>query len=361
VALPLAVFALLVMGVLAATSLLLGRQEHAAGANALRLQEALAAGEGGMHLQTALWNAEVLNVLAVGDSVPFSGSFATGGWYRGATRRLNDRLFLVRSEGFSRDAEARQQVGMVVRLAPIEVALTAALRTGSVTAVAGLARLDGANRAPAGRPDCDTTGPAVAGIHTPDAGGVSETGCAGAPCVTGSPAVWADPALDSAALATFADTDFDGLRALAALTVAGGTRLVGPSLIGGVCNVRDADNWGSPLTPGGPCGRYFPVVWSAGDLTVTGGQGQGVLLVDGNLVIGGGFTFHGVVIVRGGVASEGPGGVIVGALVAVGGPESRNDLGGNTLIQYSACAAAQGLLRGAPATPLRSRSWSRLP
>ena len=357
VALPMAVFALLVIGALVGTSLVLGRQELAVGGGTLRLQEALAAAEGGMHLQVALWDPAVLNTLATGDSVAFSGTLPTGGWYRGATRRLNELLFLVRSEGFSQDSGARQEVGMLVRLRPVELRLTAGLLTRGAKAVRELARIDGSDRAPAGWSDCGPAQSGVAGIHIPEASDVSVGGCAGPPCVIGSPDVRADPGLDSAALVTFGGTGFDELRSRATVTVPGGTRQIAPSLIGGVCNVLDPDNWGSPLQPGGPCGSRFPIVWTEGDLTITGGQGQGVLIVDGDLSLGGGFEFYGVILVRGRIATVGPGGTVFGGVVAANTRGLQNDVGGNAVIQFSACAADRGLRRSAVAFPLRSRSW----
>lgn len=356
-ALPLALFALLVIGTLVTASFLLGRQELAVGTSTLRLQEALAAAEGGMELQVALWDPAVLNTLAVGDSVTFGGSLPTGGWYRGATRRLNDLLFLVRSEGFSGDSGARQPLGVLVRLQPVELRPAAAFVAGGATAVGDFAQVDGTDRAPTGWSDCGAPQPSVAGIRIALASDVTTAACAGPPCVTGSPDVRADPGLDSTALSTFGAAGFDDLRTRATVTVPGGIREIAPSEIGGVCYAGDPDNWGSPLQPSGPCGRRFPIVWSEGDLTLTGGQGQGVLIVNGNLSVGGGFVFAGVVIVRGGVATSGVGGSVYGAIQAVNAGGAGNGLAGNALLQYSACAVTRALLWTALADPLRSRGW----
>jgi hypothetical protein len=356
-ALPLAVLALLVIGTLVAASFLLGRQELAVGTSTLRLQEALAAAEGGMQLQVALWDPAVLNTLPVGDSVTFDGSLPTGGWYRGATRRLNDLLFLVRSEGFSGDSGARQPLGVLVRLQPVEFGPTAAFVAGGATAVRDFARVDGTDRAPTDWSDCGAAQPSVAGIRIALASDVTTAGCAGPPCVTGSPDVRADPGLDSAALSTFGAAGFDDLRTRATVTVPGGARGIAPSEIGGICYSGDPDNWGSPLQPGGPCGSRFPIVWSEGDLTVTGGQGQGVLIVNGSLAVGGGFVFSGVVIVRGGVATMGIGGSVYGAVLAANAGGAGNDIAGNALLQYSDCAVTRALRRSALADPLRSRGW----
>lgn len=360
VALPLAVFALVVLGVLVAMSFFVGRQELAVGGSTLRLQEALAAAEGGMDVQVALWDPAVRNAIGVGDSVPFSGTLPTGGWYRGATHRLSDLLYLVRSEGFSRDSGARRQLGTLVRLRPVEVGLMAGLTTRGATAVGGLARIDGADQAPAEWSDCGPAQASAAGIRVPDASDVSVAGCAGPPCVSGSPDVLADAGLDSTALTSFGDAAFDDLRFRAAVTVSGGVRRIEPSEVGGACNTLDPDNWGSPLQPGGPCGSRFPLVWSEGDLSIIGGQGQGVLVVDGDLSVGGGFAFNGVVIVRGRITTAGTGGTIYGGVVVANAPGQPNDITGSTVIQYSTCAAARSLRMSALVAPLRSRSWVAL-
>jgi hypothetical protein len=352
-----AVFTLLVIGMLAGASFLVGRQELAAGASTLRLQEALAAAEGGTQLQVALWDPSRLNTLAAGDSVGFGGSLPAGGWYRGAIRRLNDLLFLVRAEGFSRDSGARQEVGLLVRLEPVEVGRTAALTTQGHVEVRELARIEGGDSTPPGWSDCAVAQAAVAGIHVPSAADVSTTGCAGPPCVTGAPDVWADSALGGSALGAFGDASFDDLRSRATLVVPGGTRFVAPSLIGGLCNILDPDNWGSPSDPAGPCGARFPVVWSEGNLAITGGEGQGVLVVSGDLTIGGGFAFSGVILVRGRITTMGPGAAIHGIVVAVHAGGSPHDIAGNTRIQFSGCATSRALLRSALPGPLRSRGW----
>jgi len=358
-AVPLAVLALLVMGVLTATSLLLGRQEMALGVSTLRLQSALAAAEGGMELQLALWDRQSLNALVAGDSMPFGGSLPAGGWYRGATRRLNASLFLVRSEGFSRDSAARQELALLVRLEPIEITRAAALRTRGDVVVRDLAVVDGSDAGPPGWSGCGPPGPTVAGVQVP-ASTVASAGCAGADCVRGSPAVLADSALDSAMLSTFGGVAFDDLRSRATIILSGGVRAVGPSLLGGACNPVDPENWGSPTDPAGPCGGRFPIVWSDGDLSLTGGEGQGVLVVDGDLSLGGAVTFHGAIIVRGRIVTAGAGGNIHGGVVAINAAGAQHDIGGSTLMQYSSCALDRALLASASPARVRSRSWIQL-
>src|SRR6266702_9001165 len=94
--------------------------------------------------------------------------------------------------------------------------------------------------------------------------------------------------------------------AAANLTYPGSTVLNGvlPIAVGAVCQASaNPANWGDPnrAIPAGACETYFPTIHVLGDLRVTTGSGQGVLLVDGDFTVAGNFTFTGVVIARGGL------------------------------------------------------------
>lgn len=58
------------------------------------------------------------------------------------------------------------------------------------------------------------------------------------------------------------------------------------------------DNWGA-LAATSPCHSLLPLVHAAGTLRVESGEGRGILVVDGDLVLGGDFRFEGLVVVRG--------------------------------------------------------------
>jgi hypothetical protein len=356
-----AIFALVIVGVLVAAAFFVGRQEQLVGRNTIRLQQAFAAAEAGAQYQAAVWDPQVLNRLAVGDSVPFEGSLAGRGWYHGVVRRLNTLLFLIRSEGFSPDSTARQQVGLVVRLRPIEVNLRAALETAGPTDIAGAATIDGGDNLPFGWTGCPPLGPPLPGLRVPDAGLVTAAAaCGGLACVSGSPRLVADPAATAAALARFGGVAFDSLRGWASKNVPGGTRRIEPSVTAGECVASDPNNWGSPLQPSGPCGGYFPVVWVDGNISISGGQGQGVLLVSGDLVVQGNFEFYGPVIVKGSVRTVGTGGRFTGGLVVIDGGLVPNQVHGNSLVRYSSCALERARMRSAGASLLRERSWVNL-
>jgi hypothetical protein len=232
---------------------------------------------------------------------------------------LNPQLFLISSQGFSPDSTARQHVGLLVRLRPLTIPITAALATQAVSTL-GRWVVDGADTPPADW-DCPPPGPPVPDTRTPP---------------------------DSVALAD--------LAAAASKRVGGGSFTIEPVLSGSACQVARATNWGSPLEPGGPCGRYFPVIWSESSLTVTGGEGQGVLIVNGDLSVQGGFRFFGPVIVGGTLRVGGAGAEFLGGVIA-GQAEGSS---APVAIRYSACAVDRALAGSATVELLRERSWINL-
>lgn len=131
------------------------------------------------------------------------------------------------------------------------------------------------------------------------------------------------------------------LRARVADRIAG-TLSPQPVVDSGVC--ADApDNWGSPTDPEGPCGGRRVTRYASGDITLEGGEGQGLVLVEGSLTLRGGAVLAGLVVVRD-TLRLGSGARITG-LVRVGGPVV---LGSGSLIRGRACPALLAL-EAAPA------------
>lgn len=358
VALPLAVFALVILGALVACAFFLGLQEARLGRNALALQEARAAAEAGADLAVERWVPSVANALPVGDSVLLGGALAVdAGPYRGSVRRLNRDLFLVRSEGFSRRGTARQEVGLLVRLDPVPFPAAAALSADDTVRLSGSPLIDGTDRSPPGWTDCSSSLAApIAGIRVPAAGDVDRTGCDGS-CVIGAPALAVDStvggSIDEAWVAVA------GLRSQAKSLPAGSivptpTVLPGPP---NACETSAPTNWGDPDDPSAACGRYFPVLWAEGDLTLIGGRGQGVLVVGGDLTLENGARFYGAVLVRGRVVVADAASAVFGSVKA-----GRAELDGAALVAmpsvaYSSCALGHALNGTASAAPLSERRW----
>jgi hypothetical protein len=100
-------------------------------------------------------------------------------------------------------------------------------------------------------------------------------------------------------------------------------------------------------------------VYVAGDLTLFGGSGQGVLLVGGDLDIRGGFFFEGLILVGGSLRATVGSPRIEGAVQAglVGGGGGAIRLGGRALVVYSRCAVDMALLASGRPIPIGSRGW----
>lgn len=71
-----------------------------------------------------------------------------------------------------------------------------------------------------------------------------------------------------------------------------------PNAVAGGCVTSDPANWGDP-SGSGACAAYRPLVAAGGDLVVSGGIGQGTLIVPGDLTLEAGARFFGVVLVGG--------------------------------------------------------------
>jgi hypothetical protein len=93
-----------------------------------------------------------------------------------------------------------------------------------------------------------------------------------------------------------------------------------------------------------------------GDATVSGAAGEGILIVDGRLVIIGAVTYSGVIVARDGVISSGPGLTILGMIRAAGDPP----LSGPIQLTRSE-AAVQGVLSKAlTPTAVAGRRWAEM-
>jgi len=111
-----------------------------------------------------------------------------------------------------------------------------------------------------------------------------------------------------------------------------------PSEALGACVITEPSNWGDPERPWRPCGQHFPLRRSVGSLRVSSGAGQGVLIVEGDLVLDAGARFYGLVLASGGLRVEG-GGELVGMALTTGGV----DVAAGGVMRASACWAARAL------------------
>ena len=120
-------------------------------------------------------------------------------------------------------------------------------------------------------------------------------------------------------------------------------------------------NWGDPTDPSGVCGSYFPIIYAADNISINANDfGQGILLVEKDLAIQGGFTFYGPVIVKGTLKTAGSGGHFEGGVIAANVSLETTTVLGDALVQYSSCAVTRAILNNSSLTrvrPLERRSW----
>jgi hypothetical protein len=112
--------------------------------------------------------------------------------------------------------------------------------------------------------------------------------------------------------------------------------------------------WGDPAWPA-PCAAHVPVLRVRGSLVRPAGRSQGLLLVDGDLELGGGFEHWGVVVVQGRVHGMAGEDRLHGALLARGGiaiaaPAALH-------VRRASCAAAAALRAAATVSPITGFAW----
>jgi hypothetical protein len=98
-------------------------------------------------------------------------------------------------------------------------------------------------------------------------------------------------------------------------------------------------------------------------VTLNGVQGQGILLVDGDLEVQGDYQFYGVTIVRGRLKTAGGGSTDAhfwGAVMAENVDIEFQNLSGSATLNYSKCAITQALQMTGTVAPMVSRGWAQL-
>ena len=363
-ALLMALGAIVIIGVLVAGVVFVSTQDYRIGGNTVRQTRAAAAAELGLNRVPQDWNL-ANNQRAVGNPLVVSYTAPRGASARVTITRVSGVSFWVVSEGtagaLGSQATARRRYGTFFKLDMPQMNFMGAITTQGNTTVNGNVTVNGNDAAPANWSGCGPTAPGVAGAA------ISPTTTAtinGSVSLSGSPPVLTTPvAGDTNTYFNYGDATYQSLAAAATYTYAGGTLLngVGPLVVGGVCQASvNPPNWGEPThaSPAGACDSYFPVIHALGDLKITTGRGQGILLVDGDLTVAGNFTFDGAVIVRGGLKMTGTGNKVSGALMSASVNVDDNvALAGNTSILYSSCALISALSASAYPKQAKERGW----
>lgn len=199
--------------------------------------------------------------------------------------RLDTTLFLI-------SAESRVSTGPGPLLTARAGLLVRALDHGAIeaffpAAVAATASATLMGGHVSGRDACRAEAAERPGVTAPEVS-AEGTDVDGDPAVQLAAPVQASPGwpLDFAAAATFADIRLE----LSELTPR-------PRARDGSC-APSASNWGAISTLH-PCGDLQQIIHAPADLIIRGGEGRGILVVDGDLIMDDDFEFHGLVLVRG--------------------------------------------------------------
>jgi hypothetical protein len=342
VALILTLFALLLLAALAAGLL-------SASVQSLRIAESVeesfrarTAAESALRAAVAGWRGESYRDMAIGEVRDLEVASAGVDPHLAVhveVERLASPLYLLRAQATTpRGAVAR--AALVIReIGPAELAarFPAALATGSPADLRDRARVEGFD-ASSPPPSINVTclAPAVAMLIE----------AAGSP---DRPAHLVVP-VDSQGFAGLGPLGWSDLAAIADRTESG-SLVLGPRYVDGRCDEAAAGNWGAPLEPADPCADYAPLIFAPGDLRILGGQGQGILIVAGDLRLEGDAHFAGPVLVGGRVVT-GDSARITGA-VAAADASGPTTLSGDAAIAFDPCA----ILKAFTSSPALDRAF----
>jgi Tfp pilus assembly protein PilX len=368
IALVAAIVALVVIGAIVAGTFFVSTLEQKTAENSLDAAEAYQAAEAGIVKNVADWDTGN-NALATDASTTIAqDSTASGTYYNVTISRLNGSLFLLKSVG-TRNGTT-QSLAMVLRTVTVNPSVTAAVTTKGGASVGGNAGITGDNTTPGGWSGC---------ASAPDMGGIRSDGTIktnGKPDITGNPPKVQN---DTTVTNSLFSTPFAQYKAIATLSLVGGSGAgnyvnfaAQPSATGSPakCNTGDQNNWGEPLratqTPYSAyvsqCTTYSPIVYINGNAQLNGNyRGQGILLVDGDLSIAGGFLWVGLVIATGQVKTGNGSSTVTGALMAQNAQiGDSTSFAGNPSVSYSKCAVDYVMNHSAVARPLAMRSWGQV-
>jgi hypothetical protein len=198
VALPLALFTIVIAAVMITAVFFVGRLEQRMGNNSIAATQAFETAETGVATVLTSWVPATYNSMASGTNLALP-TVAAGGssTYTATIRRLSSSLFLIQSEGrflVGGQPITRRQVARVVRLDPPAIDPDAALVTRLGLEVNDNATVTGRDSvAPTWDPVCPPPGSVVAAIID-SAGTTTTTGpCTGQTCLTGTPPFWTRP------------------------------------------------------------------------------------------------------------------------------------------------------------------------
>jgi len=373
-ALPAAIFALVVVGVLVTGGFFVARQESRIGVAQTNSAAALYMAERG--IADVVSDPSVVSGLAVWDTMTVHDTLDDGVVDVEVTRAANRLFFLDATIEVTRGgirAGAARRLGLMARFFTANIDPPAALTTQGTLKYGGSSEVHGLDEIPDGSSGglADWTGicdPSAMvdkpGILIDDTTNINWNGNRNKieGNMTGDPLFDEDPSITFESLMQFGDMSWDDLVSLAEKVYTSDPGLTAPVTDGVTCTTTVKDNWGDPINQASPCANYFPIIYYAGtdEMGLHGGVGQGILLVEGDLRVNGGFEFYGPVFVKGTLTTNGSGGHFWGGVIAGNADLETTTVLGNAVITYSSCAIERALLNNSSLTrlrPLASRSW----
>jgi Tfp pilus assembly protein PilX len=360
-ALAVSIFALVIIAALITGIFFAAQQEWKIGLGSIASQRAFSAADAGINNAIANWNMN-WNSLATGASASFNGTLPSGtGTYTGTVQHLNPQLYFVQVTGTDKNNLATRTLGALSRLLYVNVTIKGAVTTQNGLKIGGSSFINGVDTNPTGW-SCNAVNDTLPGIDTGDSANITTAGCSNYSCVQGSPKVKQDNSITDSTFLKFGDFTWNDLVSMATKIYSSGygpASDFGPVGTATTCTTSVQDNWGDPMVPPSVagCAAYFPIIYVNGNLKLTGGYGQGILMVNGDLSVQGGFQFFGPVLVRGSLTTQGTGGHFNGGVMAANLIDSSSVVNGNAVVTYSSCALFKALQANSPGRWLRQRSW----
>jgi hypothetical protein len=381
-ALPIALAAIVAVGALIAGVFFASTQEYRVGRNTLATQRAMQAAEVGLNSIVSSWTTARTNAQRVGTTASMTDTTIDGVSVKRQYTRVSPTTFWVTAKatlgGGALEGRSVKILNSIIRIETPDFKIMGAITSRGTTSIAGSTTISGNDTTPKGW-DCPPAAVGQSAGIVANAATTTGTGtnCTGFACVTGTPKV-----LDSASMVAdtmnftkFGGMNYDSLTKLATKIKTDASVALQPNpryLADGVtCDVNHADNWGdtSHVDTATGCDGYYPVVHLKGPTATWNlngiAGGQGIILVDGNVVINGKFKWTGLILIRGYVTVNGTGGgdgtKIIGAIAAMNrGAGGINTFTGNSSVAFSRCAVEQVTSRLSTAAPLRQRAWADL-
>jgi hypothetical protein len=315
---------------------------------------------------------------------------ADGDTARVKVTRLNENTFWLVSEGGaamgSAQVKAVQRTSARVRIAYPSVNTRGALTTAGRVDVNGSAKIYGNDMSTSSDNkiqasfnslnkwgQCSSIGTAsIAGISMPPDTSLKEKANAivGTPSVERSTAAAADSTYikygdeNWLSLASNADVTFTGAQMFAPEPQGTATTCtVDQSTTAGQRNFGEPWRSGEKSAYIAGCTNYFPIVYIDGDAHFNGGRGQGVLMINGDLTMNGGFQWYGLILVKQTIKSNGTADVFGAVMSQAAKLDAKDDnstvINGDQNIWYSKCAVESALRGSAILIPVHQRSWAQ--